>query len=62
MGTITYIVVRIGTDVKVIFEDEFINGNEYRTQNEIIEVLKLLYNESYFDVTLHSKTFEEEER
>lgn len=27
---------------KVIFEKDFINGNEFRTQNEIIDVLKTL--------------------
>lgn len=27
---------------KIIFEDEFIDGNEFRTQNLIIEVLQVL--------------------
>ena len=27
---------------KIIFEDEFIDNNEFKTQNAIIEILKLL--------------------
>lgn len=55
METITYIVVRIKDNVKVIFEDEFINGNQFTTQNEIIEVLKLLLDKKDFSVDLYSK-------
>ena len=49
------IVVRIKEQITVIFEDEFINGNEYRTQNELIECLSLLYNRKDFDVELFLK-------
>lgn len=52
---IKYIVVRIKDYVRVIFEDEFFGDNEFRTQNEIIEVLKLLYNEKDFSVELYFK-------
>lgn len=55
METITYIVVRIKDNVRVIFKDEFIDNNQFRTQNEIIEVLKLLYNEKDFNVELFMK-------
>ena len=47
-----FIVVRIKTEVWVLFEDNFINGNAFRTQNSIIEVLKLLYPENEFEVNL----------
>lgn len=52
MKTITYIVVRVKDNIRVIFEDEFIDNNQFRTQNEIIEVLGLLYNKKDFDVDL----------
>ena len=58
MKTISYIVVRIKDKIRVIFEDEFIDKNEFRTQNEIIEVLKLLYEEKDFSVDLFTKEFE----
>jgi hypothetical protein len=57
MKTISYIVVRIKDKIRVIFEDEFIDKNEFRTQNEIIEVLKLLYEEKDFSVDLFTKEF-----
>lgn len=47
---IDYIVVRIKTRVKVIFEDEFIDGNPFKTQNEMIAVLSLLYEKEDFNV------------
>lgn len=56
-----YIVVRIKDYVRVIFEDEFIDDNEFRTQNEIIEVLKLLHNEKDFSVDLYFKEIKEGE-
>ena len=58
MKTISYIVVRIKNDVKVLFADEFINGNEVKTQNELIETLSLLLDEKDFDVHLRTKSFE----
>ena len=58
METIKYIVVRIKENVKVIFEDEFINGNEFRTQNELIECLSLLYDRRDFEVDLYFKTLQ----
>lgn len=42
-----YIIVRIKNEVKVIFQDEFMDHNEFRTQNTIIEVLKLLRIEDF---------------
>ena len=56
-----YIVVRIKDYVRVIFEDEFIDDNEFRTQNEIIDVLKLLHNEKDFSVDLYIKEIKEGE-
>lgn len=56
-----YIVVRIKDYVRVIFKDEFIDSNEFRTQNEIIEVLKLLHNEKDFSVELYFKEIKEGE-
>ena len=56
-----YIVVRIKDYVRIIFKDEFIDGNEFRTQNEIIEVLKLLHNEKDFSVELYYKEIKEGE-
>ena len=50
-----YIVVRLKKDVRVIFEDEFFDGNEFRTQNLLIETLGLLFNVEDFDVTLHCR-------
>lgn len=47
-----YIVIRLKNEVKVLFEDEFIDGNEFKTQNEIIEVFKLMFNEKDFEVEL----------
>lgn len=48
-----YIVVRLKKDVRVIFEDEFFDGNEFKTQNLLIQTLKLLFEREDFDVTLH---------
>lgn len=59
--TIGFIVVRIKDNVKVIFEDEFLNKKGCYTQNVIIDVLKLLYDRKDFEVTLHSKIFEKKE-
>jgi hypothetical protein len=50
-----YIVVRLKKDVRVIFEDEFFDGNEFRTQNLLIRVLNLLLDDKDFDVTLHCR-------
>lgn len=58
MKTITFIVVRIKDNVRIIFEDEFINNNQFTTQNEIIEVLDLLYDKKDFSVDLFTKQFE----
>lgn len=55
---IKYIVIRIKDEVKVIFEDEFINNNQFTTQNELIEALKVIYNEKDFSVELYSKLLE----
>lgn len=60
MKKINYIIIRIKNDTKVIFEDEFINNNQFRTQNEIIEVLSLLLDKKDFDVELYTKEFKEE--
>ena len=54
---ITYIVVRIKDQVKVLFEDEFIHGNKFRTQNLMIECLERLYDRKDFDVELYFKEF-----
>lgn len=35
------VIIPIFKFYKVIFEDEFINGNEFETQNTIIKLLKL---------------------
>lgn len=41
----------------IIFEDDFINHNEFRTQNLIIEVLKLLgFNDKDYICDLCYKT------
>lgn len=58
METINYIVVRIKDDFKIIFEPEFINNNQFETQNKIIEVLNLLYDKKDFSVDLRTKYFE----
>jgi len=51
-----YIVVRIKKDVKVLFEEDFIDHNPYRTQNQIITVLSLLgFAKEDFDVELFHK-------
>ena len=50
VNKIDYIVVRIGDKVRVIFEDEFIDNNPFKTQNQLISSLKLLHNEKDFDV------------
>lgn len=53
---IKFILVRIKKEVSIIFEDKFINDNEFTTENEIIEVLSLLVDD--FDVSLCSKEIE----
>ena len=50
-----YIVVRLKKDVRVIFEDEFFDGNEFRTQNLLIQTWELLFEREDFDVTLHCR-------
>ena len=60
MKNINYIIIRIKNDTKVIFEDEFIDNNQFRTQNQIIEVLSLLFDRKDFDVELYTKKFKEE--
>ena len=52
MKTFDYIIVRIDDNVKVLFEDSFIDKNAFRTQNQIIEVLSLLYERNRFEVSL----------
>lgn len=53
---IRYIIVRIKKEIIIVFEDKFINDNEFTTENEINEVLSLLVDD--FDVSLHSKEIE----
>lgn len=53
---IKFIIVRIKKEVSIIFEDTFINDNEFTTENEIREVLSLLVDD--FDVSLCSKEIE----
>lgn len=60
MKKINYIIIRIKNNTKVIFEDEFIDNNQFRTQNQIIEVLSLLFDRKDFDVELYTKEFKEE--
>lgn len=60
MKKINYIIIRIKNNTKVIFEDEFINNNQFQTQNQIIEVLSLLFDRKDFDVNLYTKEFKEE--
>jgi len=51
-----YIVVRIKKDVKVLFEEDFIDGSAFITQNQILTVLSLLgFEEKDFDVMLFKK-------
>ena len=50
-----YIVVRLKKDVRVIFEDEFFDGNEFRTQNLLIQTLELLFGREDFDVRLYCR-------
>lgn len=38
-----FIVVRIDKTIRVIFREDFLQDNEFYTQNTIIEVLTLLY-------------------
>ena len=45
---------------KVIFEKDFIDGKEYRTQNEIIQVLETLSLEYNRDFTCDLLTEKEE--
>ena len=52
MKAFDYIIVRIDNTVKVLFEDSFIDKNVFKTQNEIIEVLSLLYERDRFEVSL----------
>lgn len=53
-----YIVVRIKDIdyVKVLFQDEFIQGNQYYTQNTLIGVLELLFKD--YSVDLYYKEIE----
>lgn len=45
---------------KIIFEDEFTDGNEFRTQNIIIETLELLgLKREEFTCDLYHKSLEE---
>ena len=53
-----YIVIRILNKTYVIFEDQFLNNNEFYTQNVIIDVLSLLYDRKDFDVELCNKVLE----
>ena len=55
-----YIIVRLFDNVKVLFEEDFINNNEFRTQNEIIEVLSKLFDRKDFSVDLCFKESKEE--
>lgn len=47
-----YIVVRVGDSTRVLFKEDFIHGNEFTTQNEIIEVLNLICWDKDFSVDL----------
>lgn len=58
---ITYITVRIKERVWVLFEDDFIDHNEFRTQNLIIEVLSKLYDKKDFAVELFYKVINDDE-
>ena len=58
---ITYITVRIKEQVWVLFEDDFIDHNEFRTQNLTIEVLSKLYDKKDFAVELFYKVINDDE-
>lgn len=47
------IVVRIKNDIAIIQEKDFLENNEFRTQNILIEALGLLFDKKDFDVLLY---------
>lgn len=55
---INFVVVRIHDKIWILFEDQFIDHNMFKTQNLIIEVLSVLYEKSEFDVNLCFKELE----
>lgn len=62
MKAVNVIVVRIGNDVRVIFEDQFMDGNPFRTQNTLYASLKLLYPVNYFSVEYFTHYLEDNDK
>lgn len=53
-----FLIIRINyiNYVKVLFEEEFPNGwTGYQTQNHIIEILQILFDDNDFDVGLYAR-------
>lgn len=55
-----YIIVRVEDKIRVIFKEDFIDNNEFKTQNELIECLSLIYNKEDFEVHLCFRKIEVE--